>query len=77
MKTQEQKQTILQQQLTIFKCKNCNGEQLVSKPIPRRVVGGGVVVKKSKITCDFCSMDSMVTRYPNGSVVSRLLIDGK
>ena len=74
MKTKTvKKEDALQSVLTSFKCKNCSGEQLVTKPRTKHVKGGGVVVLKSKIKCDHCKRESIVTRYPNGFVRSYLL----
>lgn len=58
----------------IFKCKNCKGEQLVSKPQQKpRATKGALTVREGNIPCDHCKRVSKVLVYENGTVRSSLL----
>jgi transcription elongation factor Elf1 len=62
-----QKEDSLQRALVIYKCPECNAEQLISKPDPKHVPGGGVAVYSSVITCLHCKAERNVKRYPSGT----------
>lgn len=67
----------IQKLTTIFKCTGCKGEQLIGRPAPKAVIGGGCAIFKGEVTCDHCKKGSKVTSYPNGRVRSTLITEPK
>lgn len=69
MKSEE---TELQKVLLCYACPECSSSQLITKPRPKAVAGGGVVILTSIVTCanQKCKCQRKVRRYPNGAYKS-------